>query len=90
MTLWTVGFLAGLLVVLIVAALLIGILMQARRILGLAKTASAVVAEIDTNTRSVWSLTATNSVAKGLLDGSQAGNVTGFAHRRFRRPLEAC
>lgn len=72
MTLWAWGFLAGLIVVLVVALLLIGILVQARRIRGLAKTASAVVAEIDENTRSVWSLAATNEVAKGLLDGAKA------------------
>lgn len=72
MTLWAWGFLVGLVVVLVVALLLIGILMQARRILRLAQTASAVVAEIDVNTRSVWSLTATNKVAKELLNGAKA------------------
>ncbi len=72
MTLWAWGFLVGLIVVLVVAVLLIGILLQARRIHALAQTASAVVAEIDSNTRSVWSLTATNNVAKGLLDGAKA------------------
>ena len=56
MTLWTAGFLVGIVVVLVVATLLIGILWQARRILNLARTASEVVAEIDENTRSVWAL----------------------------------
>ena len=50
MTLWAIGFLAGTIVTLVVAMLLIGILLQARRILGLAKVASKVVAEIDSNT----------------------------------------
>ena len=72
MTLWTLGFIAGAAVVLVVALLLTGILWQARRIHGLAVTASAVVAEIDENTRSVWSLTSTNAVAGQILEGAQA------------------
>ena len=72
MTLWTAGFLAGLVVVLVVAVLLIGILYQAHRILKLAKTASTVVAEIDENTRSVWALSDTNEVADQILGGAQA------------------
>ena len=31
-----------------------------------------MVAEIDSNTRSVWSLAATNAVAKDLLGGAEA------------------
>ena len=72
MTLWMAGFLAGLVVVLVVAVLLIGILYQAHRILKLAKTASAVVAEIDENIRSVWALSDTNEVAEQILGGAQA------------------
>ncbi len=72
MTLWTAGFLVGLIVVLVVAALLIGILQQAMRILSLAKTASGVVADIDINTRSVWALRDTNTVASQILDGARA------------------
>ena len=72
MTLWAWGFLVGLIVVLVVALLLIGILLQARRINGLAKTAAVVVAEVDENTRSIWSLATTNEVAKGLMDGAKA------------------
>jgi len=72
MTYWTAGFLVGIVVVLIVATLLIGILWQARRILKLAKTASSVVAEIDANTRSVWALRDTNTVAGQILDGAEA------------------
>ena len=59
-------------VVLVVAVLLLGILYQAHRILKLARTASAVVAEIDENTRSVWALSQTNEVAGQLLGGAQA------------------
>ena len=72
MTFWTAGFLLGIVVVLIVATLLIGILYQAHRILKLAKTASAVVAEIDQNTRSVWALRDINTVADQILGGAQA------------------
>jgi len=72
MTLWTAGFLLGLVVVLVVAVLLLGILYQAHRILKLARTASAVVAEIDENTRSVWALSQTNEVAGQLLGGARA------------------
>ena len=72
MTLWTAGFLLGLVVVLVVAVLLLGILYQAHRILKLARTASAVVAEIDENTRSVWALSQTNEVAGQLLGDAQA------------------
>lgn len=72
MTLWTFGFLVGFIVVLLVAALLLGILAQARRILKLAKTASAVVAEIDESTRSVWALRDTNTVAEQILEGARA------------------
>lgn len=72
MSLWTLGFAAGVVVVVIVAALLIGILIEARRILRLANVAAEVVAEIDQNTRSVWSLTTTNKVAGDILAGAQA------------------
>lgn len=72
MTLWTLGFLVGLVVVLVVALLLIGILYQACRILKLAKTASQVVADIDENTRSVWALRDTNDVAENILNGAEA------------------
>ena len=72
MTIWTLGFIVGVAVVLVVALLLIGILMQARRIRGLAEAAAGIVAEIDTNTRSVWALKNTNAVAADLLEGARA------------------
>ncbi|MDU8944317.1 hypothetical protein [Ovoidimarina sediminis] len=72
MTLWTLGFVVGVVVVLVVALLLIGILMQARRIRGLADAAAGIVAEIDANTRSVWALKNTNAVAADLLEGARA------------------
>jgi len=61
MTFWSAGFMIGIVVVLIVATLLIGILHQAHRILKLAKTASAVLVDVDQNTRSVWALRDTNA-----------------------------
>ncbi|MGI9490785.1 MAG: hypothetical protein ACR2RF_33785 [Geminicoccaceae bacterium] len=72
MTYWTLGFLVGLVVVLVVATLLIGILYQARRIRRLALAASDIVGDIDTNTRSIWALRDTNAVAGQLLEGARA------------------
>ncbi|MEL6963670.1 MAG: hypothetical protein AAFO01_13020 [Pseudomonadota bacterium] len=89
MTYWTLGFLVGIIVVLVVAVLLLGILYQARRIRRLALAASEIVGEIDVNTRSIWALRDTNAVAGQLLDGARAieGNcaaivdAVGHTHR---------
>ncbi len=72
MSLWLIGFVAALVVVLIVAALLIGILVEARRIRALALAASGLVEEIDANTRIVWALRDTHAVAGALLGGAAA------------------
>ncbi len=72
MSLWLIGFLAGLAVVLVVALLLIGILVEAMRIRKLARRASELVSEIDQNTRGVWALTQTHAVAGALLQGASA------------------
>ncbi len=72
MSLWLIGFLAGLAVVLVVALLLVGILIEAVRIRNLARQASGLVAEIDRNTRGVWALTQTEAVASALLEGARA------------------
>ena len=72
MSLWLIGFIAALVVVLLVAALLIGILVEARRIRALALAASRLVQEIDANTRIVWALRDTNAVAGALLGGAAA------------------
>jgi hypothetical protein len=69
---WIVGFSAAGAVVLVVAALLLGILWQARRIRRLARTAAEVVGEIDSNTRPVWRLIAINKTAGTLLEGARA------------------
>ena len=72
MTLWTIGFIAGAAVVVVVAVLLIGIILQAQKILRLALVASDVVGQIDVQTRSVWALRDTNNVAAQLLEGARA------------------
>ncbi len=72
MSLWLIGFMAGLAVVLVVALLLIGILAEAVRIRNLARRAMELVAEIDRNTRGVWALTQTGEVAVALLEGARA------------------
>ncbi len=72
MSLWLIGFVAGLLVVLVVALLLIGILLEARRIRALAGAASQLVLEIDENTHGVWALRDTYAVALALLGGAKA------------------
>src|SRR5262249_13339854 len=72
MSLWLIGFVAALAVVLIVALLLIGILWQALRIKRLAIAASGIVLQIDENTRSVWALRKTNEVATAILGGATA------------------
>lgn len=72
MSLWLIGFLAGLAVVLVVALLLIGILVEAMRIRKLARRASDLVSEIDQSTRGVWALTQTHAVAVALLQGASA------------------
>lgn len=59
-------------IVLAAAALLITIVVLARRIGALAATALAVVEEIEQNTKPIWQLNATNKVAKDLLAGAEA------------------
>lgn len=80
-TWWIIGFAAAGLVVVIVAALLLGILYQARRIRRLARTAAVVVSEIEANTRSVWALKATNATAADLLAGAAAIEANAAAIR---------
>jgi hypothetical protein len=72
MTLWTLGFVAGGLVVLVVALLLLAIIQQARRLKALARTAADLVGEIEANTRSAWALRDTNTVATTILEATRA------------------
>ncbi len=69
---WLIGFIAGLVVILLVALLLIGILVEARRIRSLAAQASQIVLGIDENTRGIWALRDTHAVALALLGGATA------------------
>jgi hypothetical protein len=71
MSYWTLGFIVGGVVVIVVGLLLIGILYQASRILRTARVASDVVGQIDANTRSVWVLRDTNAVAERILAGAR-------------------
>ena len=59
-------------IVLAAAALLITIVVLARRIGVLAASALGVVEQIEQNTKPIWQLNATNKVAKDLLAGAQA------------------
>ena len=79
MSLWMMGYLAGLAVVVIVAALLIGILWQAIRIRRLALAASELVREIEENTRSVWALRETHAIAGTILTGATAIDANAHA-----------
>ena len=72
MSYWMLGFTVGLAVVLVVALLLIGILLQAMRIRRLATAASGIVLAIDENTRGVWALRDTYGVAGTILEGATA------------------
>lgn len=76
---WAIGFAVAIAVVIVVAVLGLLILLQARRIRRLALTAAQVVAEIDENTRSVWSLKTTNETAEALKEGAAA--IEGNAKR---------
>jgi hypothetical protein len=82
MSYWLIGFIAGGVVVVVVAVLLIGIILQASRILKLARTAAEVVGQIDVNTRSVWALRDTNAVAEQILVGARAidGNASAIVN----------
>lgn len=78
---WSVWLGIGGAVVLVAAALLVTILVLARRIASLALTALGVVEAIEQNTKPVWQLNATNQVAARLLEGARAilGNAGAVA-----------
>jgi hypothetical protein len=76
---WTIGYVIGGLIVVVVAALLLTIIALCLRIRRLARTALAVVGEIEGNTRPIWGLNTTNRVAQNLLDGAKAIEANGAA-----------
>lgn len=78
---WMVWLAIGGVIVVVAAALLITIILLARRIANLAQTAISVVDEIESNTKPIWQLNATNHVATQLLGGAKAilGNAGAIA-----------
>ena len=76
---WFVWLGIGAVIVVAAAALLIAIIVLARQIASLAATALGVVKEIETNTKPIWQLNATNHVAAQLLGGAQAIEANGGA-----------
>jgi len=64
---WSLGFTLGAAVVVVVAALLIGILLVARKIAGLAATALAVAAEIEKATNPIWAIGTANGTFEDIV-----------------------
>ncbi|MCH8079774.1 MAG: hypothetical protein E2O62_02450 [Gammaproteobacteria bacterium] len=69
---WFIWLAIGAGIVVAAAALLITIVIVAHRIAVLAKTAIAVLLEIEANTKSIWELNTSRKVAGNLLDGATA------------------
>jgi hypothetical protein len=87
---WTIWLVIAGSIVVGAVALLITILLLARRIATLAGTALAVVEQIEQNTKPIWQLNATSKVAKDLLDGvkaieSNSGVIVGALEADRRR-----
>ncbi|MDP9355642.1 MAG: hypothetical protein M3Q71_14925 [Chloroflexota bacterium] len=69
---WYTGVAVAVAVVVAVAALLVAIIGTARSILRHAEQALEIANEIVINTRPIWELEKTNSVASQLLEGAKA------------------
>ena len=67
MSTWSLGFAIGAAVVVVVAVLLIGILLVARKIAGLAATALAVAAEIEKATTPIWAIGTANGTVEDIV-----------------------
>jgi hypothetical protein len=63
---WTLGFVIGSAIVLIVAALLIAMLFVARNIRRLAAEALSVAAEIETATTPIWGIAGANNIVSDI------------------------
>ena len=63
---WTLGFIIGGAIVLIVAVLLIAILLVARNIRRLASEALSVAAEIETATTPIWRIAGANDIVRDI------------------------
>ena len=68
---WFVWLAIGAIIVIAAAALLIGVMVAAQRILRLARVALGVVADIETNTKAIWALNTSHKVAGELLGGGR-------------------
>ena len=69
---WLFAVAIAAVVAVLAAILLLTIIVLARHIARLARTALGAVQQIEANTRPIWSISATNIVAEDLLAGAQA------------------
>ncbi len=69
---WAIWLILGAVIVVIAAAMLLTIIYLAHSIAKLAATALEVVGDIETQTRPIWQLSATNKVAGNLEAGAGA------------------
>ena len=78
---WTLGFVLGGVVVVVVAAVLIAILLVARKIAALAATALKVAAGIESATKPIWALGTANETVEGIARTVRSvdENVNGIA-----------
>ena len=78
---WTLGFILGGVVVLIVAVLLIAILLVARNIRRLAAEALSVAGEIETATSPIWNIAGANEIVRDIARVAQSieSHVKGIA-----------
>lgn len=76
-TLWTYSLIAGAVVILIVAILLLAIIVTARSIDGHAKSIWTAGKNIAANTAAIWMLQETNAIAGQILAG--AGQIVNAA-----------
>jgi hypothetical protein len=78
---WTTGFIIGGAIVLVVALVLIGILLVARKIRRLGLEALSVAGEIEAATNSIWGIEGANNLVKDIARGAQSieGKVKGIA-----------
>lgn len=88
-TIWLIGLGVGALVVLIAAALLIGVLVTARSILGHGAEALAAAEHIAADTQVIWALADTNEVAGQILATAESIEQNGAAIAAALKETEA-
>jgi len=69
---WTMGFVIGGAIVLVVALVLIVILLVARKIRRLGLEALSVAGEIEAATNSIWGIEGANNLVKDIARGAQS------------------